>query len=179
MSGSVSGPAPGGGKARGGIASKGAAAAGKMVDLDMTPMMNMLIILISFLVTMVVFTQLAVIKFNLPPQGGGGGNDAQAQSDSAAADTAQAVDITVVVSENGFQIIGEGRKLDPIPKGPKDYDYKRLAAFMQTLKKEYPGAEDVVLLIDSAIVYQDIITTMDVMRENRFPNILLSGGVYQ
>jgi biopolymer transport protein ExbD len=177
MSGSVSGPAPGG-KPRGGIASKGAAGQGAPVDIDMTPMMNMLIILISFLVTMVVFTQLAVIKFNLPPQGGGGASEGQAQTDSAA-DTTQNVDITVLVSENGFQIIGEGRKLDPIPKGPKDYDYKKLAAFMQTLKKEYPGAEDVVLLIDSAIVYQDIITTMDVMRENRFPNILLSGGVYQ
>ena len=177
MSGSVSGPAPGG-KPRGGIASKGAAAEGAAIDLDMTPMMNMLIILISFLVTMVVFTQLAVIKFNLPPQGGGGGDEAKAPSDSAA-DTAQNVDITVVVSENGFQIVGEGRKLDPIPKSVKDFDFKRLGQFMQTLKKEYPGAEDVVLLIDSAIVYQDIITTMDVMRENKFPNILLSGGVYQ
>lgn len=178
MSGSVAGPSPGGGKPRGGIASKGAAAQGTPIDLDMTPMMNMLIILISFLVTMVVFTQLAVIKFNLPPQGGAGGDAAQAQPDSAA-DTALHVDITVVVSENGFQIVGEGRKLDPIPKGTKDYDFKRLGLFMQTLKREYPGAEDVVLLIDSAIVYQDIITTMDVMRENRFPNILLSGGVYQ
>jgi biopolymer transport protein ExbD len=37
----------------------------------------------------------------------------------------------------------------------------------------------VVLLIDSNVVYQDIITSMDVMRENKFPNILLSGGVYQ
>jgi biopolymer transport protein ExbD len=177
MSGSVSGPAPGG-KPRGGIASKGGSAMGTPIDLDMTPMMNMLIILISFLVTMVVFTQLAVIKFNLPPQGGSGGDEAA----KAAADSTEkgpSVDITVVVSENGFQIIGEGRKLDPIPKGTKDYDYARLGQFMKRLKDEYPTAEDVVLLIDSAIVYQDIITTMDVMRENKFPNILLSGGVYQ
>lgn len=147
---------------------------GAPIDLDMTPMMNMLIILISFLVTMVVFTQLAVIRFNLPPQSGGGGQDAAAAPDSA---KGPSVDITVVISENGFQIIGEGRKLDPIPKGAKDYDYARLGAFMRRLKEEYPAAEDVVLLIDSAIVYQDIISAMDVVRENRFPNILLSGGV--
>jgi biopolymer transport protein ExbD len=175
MSGGMAGPAPGG-KPRGGIASKGGSAMGTPIDLDMTPMMNMLIILISFLVTMVVFTQLAVIKFNLPPQAGSGGGT------QAGPDTAQkgpSVDITVLVSENGFQIIGEGRKLDPIPKGTKDYDYPRLGQFMRKLKEEYPAAEDVVLLIDSAIVYQDIITTMDVMRENKFPNILLSGGVYR
>ena len=177
MSGSVAGPAPGGGKQRGGIASKGGSSHGAAIDLDMTPMMNMLIILISFLVTMVVFTQLAVIKFNLPPQGGGGGDEAKAASDSTP--KAPSVDITVLVSENGFQVIGEGRKLDPIPKGTKDYDYTRLGQFMKKLKEEYPTSEDVVLLIDSAIQYQDIITTMDVMREQRFPNILLSGGVYQ
>jgi biopolymer transport protein ExbD len=135
----------------------------------------MLIILISFLVTMVVFTQLAVIKFNLPPQAGTGGGDAQAAADTSA--KGPSVDITVVVSEMGFRIIGEGRKLDPIPKGPRDYDYARLGQFMQRLKQEYPAAEDVVLLIDSAIAYQDIVTTMDVVRESRFPNILLSGGV--
>ncbi len=151
---------------------------GAPIDLDMTPMMNMLIILISFLVTMVVFTQLAVIKFNLPPQSGGGGED-QAKAAADSTEKAPSVDITVLVSENGFQVIGEGRKLDPIPKGTKDFDYPRLGQFMKKLKEEYPSAEDVVLLIDSAVVYQDIITTMDVMREQRFPNILLSGGVYQ
>jgi biopolymer transport protein ExbD len=177
MSGSAAGPAPGGGKQRGGIASKGGSSLGTPIDLDMTPMMNMLIILISFLVTMVVFTQLAVIKFNLPPQGGGGGEGVKAGPDSA--QKGPSVDITVLVSENGFQVIGEGRKLDPIPKGTKDYDYAQLGQFMRKLKEEYPTAEDVVLLIDSAIVYQDIITTMDVMRENKFPNILLSGGVFR
>ena len=177
MSETVAGPAPGGGKPRGGIASKSAAAGGTPIDLDMTPMMNMLIILISFLVTMVVFTQLAVIKFNLPPPADGEGGEAKSPADSA--EKGPSVDITVLVSENGFQIIGEGRKLDPIPKGTKAYDYARLGIFMHKLKEEYPGAEDVVLLIDSAIAYQEIIATMDVMRESKFPNILLSGGVYR
>jgi biopolymer transport protein ExbD len=168
-------PAPGGGKKRGGIAGKGASAQAVPIDLDMTPMMNMLIILISFLVTMVVFTQLAVIKFNLPPAEAGGGGDPAAAPKAPGSE----VDITVVLSEAGFQIIGEGRKLDPIPKDKAGYDFNRLAAFMKKLKGEYPAAESVVMLIDSAVIYQDIIATMDVCRDNRFPNILLSGGVYQ
>jgi biopolymer transport protein ExbD len=142
----------------------------------MTPMMNMLIILISFLVTMVVFTQIAVIKFNLPPAQGGAGQAAPADSGKEKVPDA---DITVVLSENGFQVIGEGKKLDPIPKGAKGYDYAGLGQSMKRLKEEYPTSENVVLLIDSNIVYQDIITSMDVMRESKFPNILLSGGVYQ
>ena len=52
-------PSPGGGGgARASPPGRGSGAREAM-DIDMTPMMNMLIILISFLVTMVVFTQLA------------------------------------------------------------------------------------------------------------------------
>lgn len=40
-----------------------------------------------------------------------------------------------------------------------------------------PFTDNVVLLIDSAVIYQDIITTMDICRENRFPKVLLSGGL--
>ncbi len=175
MSGSVSGNS-GGGKRKGGLTSKGGGESeGEPIDIDMTPMMNMLIILISFLVTMVVFTQIAVIKFNLPPSGSSEANS-ESETDTT---THQDVDITVVISENGFQVIGEGRKLDPIPKGTKGYDFPKLGLFMKSLKGTYPTAESVVLLIDSTILYQDIIESMDVVRENKFPKILLSGGVYQ
>jgi biopolymer transport protein ExbD len=171
----MSGSKRGGGITRGGLTGKGGPTEAEPIDIDMTPMMNMLIILISFLVTMVVFTQLAVIKFNLPPAGAGEGQ-AETPPDTV---VHQEVDITVLISENGFQIIGEGKKLDPIPKGSKGYDFSKLGKFMKSLKDEYPTAESVVLLIDSTIVYQDIISSMDIVRENKFPNILLSGGVYQ
>jgi hypothetical protein len=50
---------------------------------------------------------------------------------------------------------------------------------MRDLRKEYPLAQSVVMLIDTSILYQDIVTAIDVCRDHRFPNILLSGGVYQ
>lgn len=166
--------APGGGGRKKGITAGRGSGGGEPIDLDMTPMMNMLIILISFLVTMVVFTQLAVIKFNLPSSEAGAGG---APSDTARAE--EDVDITLVVTESGFQIVGEGGKRDPIPKGAKGYDFKGLAESMRKLRSEFPTAQSVVMLIDTSIVYQDIVTAMDVCRDNKFPNILLSGGVYQ
>ena len=165
-------PGPGGGS-RGSQSKRRDSGQGQPIDLDMTPMMNMLIILISFLVTMVVFTHLAVIKFTLPSSEAGSGG---ASADSAAqAD----VDITLVVSESGFQIVGEGKKRDPIPRGAAGFDFKRLGDSMRGLREEYPAAQSVVMLIDTSILYQDIVTAMDVCRDHRFPNILLSGGVYQ
>lgn len=162
-----------GGGSRRGKSRRSAADQGEPIDLDMTPMMNMLIILISFLVTMVVFTQLAVIRFNLPSSEAG---------DGAAADTTLAlkdVDITLVVTESGFQIVGEGKKYDPIPKGAAGYDFRGLGDSMKKLHSEFPTAQSVVMLIDTSIVYQDIVSAMDICREEKFPNILLSGGVYQ
>ena len=164
-----------GGGSRRGKTRRSAGDQGEPIDLDMTPMMNMLIILISFLVTMVVFTQLAVIKFNLPSSDAGSG----AAADTATAATEQEVVITLVVTESGFQIVGEGKKLDPIPKGAAGYDYKTLGVSMGKLYGEYPTAQSVVMLIDTSVVYQDIVTAMDICREQKFPNILLSGGVYE
>lgn len=162
-----------GGSTRGSNSKRRKSDQGEAIDLDMTPMMNMLIILISFLVTMVVFTHLAVIKFSLPSSEAGSGG---APADSAAQED---VDITLVFSESGFQIVGEGKKLDPIPKGASGFDFGRLGDSMRDLRKEYPLAQSVVMLIDTSILYQDIVTAMDVCRDHRFPNILLSGGVYQ
>ena len=48
-------------------------------DLDITPMMNIFMILIPFLVSMAVFTQIAVVEFSLPPaqSPGAAGSDEQ------------------------------------------------------------------------------------------------------
>jgi biopolymer transport protein ExbD len=160
MSASVSGPSGGkhGGKEE------------EPIDLDMTPMMNMLIILISFLVTMVVFTHLAVIQFELPSSAEGGAEG------EAPAETAPETDLTLVVSEGGFQIIGEGKKQDPIPKTREGYDYTGLGKALAVLRAQYPAARSMVLLIEPDVLYEDIVATMDICRERRFPDVLLSGG---
>jgi biopolymer transport protein ExbD len=39
----------------------------ELFDLDVTPVMNLFMVLIPFLVSMAVFTHLAVVDFSLPP----------------------------------------------------------------------------------------------------------------
>jgi biopolymer transport protein ExbD len=169
MSGSMA-AASGGGKSRG----RRFLAAAESEEQDMTPMMNILIILISFLVTMVVFTHLAVVKFNLPPTQG---DNASTQDAPAIAQPSEQKDLTVIVSESGFHVLLEGKTFDPLPLSAKGYDLKGLAAHLKEVKSLMPFNENVVLLIDSAVQYQDIINTMDICRENQFPKVLLSGGL--
>lgn len=143
----------------------GAPGGSDQIDLDMSPIMNILIILISFLVTMVVFTHIAMVKFSLPPEGAGGGGGG-----------APGKELTVVVSESGFQVMGGEERAEPLPRKEGRFDFPGLRLVMAGLKKAHPSQETVILLIAPSILYEDIIGAMDACRENGFPQVLLSGG---
>ena len=136
-------------------------------DLDITPMMNIFMILIPFLVSMAVFTQIAVVEFSLPPAQVPGESDEQTKE----------LDISVVVTGSGFQIVGTGRKLDMIPKLQGDYQFTQLRALLKAIKFQYPSQKSVVLVFDGEVLYDDIIKFMDICRESQFPDIGLSGDI--
>jgi biopolymer transport protein ExbD len=141
---------------------------GEDIDLDLTPMMNLLMVLIFFLMSMAVFTQIAVIDFSLPPaQAQGTGND----------NAPKELDISIVVTQSGFQIVGTGKKLDMIPKAREKYQFDKLRLLLKAIKFQYPSQNSVVLVFDSSILYEDIIKFMDICRESQFPDIGLSGDV--
>lgn len=138
------------------------------IDLDMTPIMNLFMVLIPFLMSMAVFTQLAVIDFSLPP----------AVSAAEVLESEQKeLDISVVVTSKGFRIIGTGKKLDLIPKKRGKYQYDKLRALLKAVKFQYPSQKSVVLVFEPDTLYNDIIKFMDVCRESQFPDIGLSGDI--
>ena len=142
------------------------------IDLDVTPLMNIMMVLIPFLITMAVFTQIAVVDFSLPP--------AQAQASAAGpavADSSKALDISVVITNDGFRIVGTGKKLDIIPRARGQYQFDQLRMLLKAIKFEYPSQQSVVLVIDSEVLYDDVIKFMDVCRESQFPDIGLSGAI--
>jgi biopolymer transport protein ExbD len=138
-------------------------------DLDITPMMNIFMILIPFLVSMAVFTQIAVVEFSLPPS--------QSQGGAGADEQTKELDISVVITPTGFQIVGTGRKLDMMPKVQGDYQYDQLRALLKAIKFQYPSQKSVVLVFDADVLYDDIVKFMDVCRESQFPDIGLSGDI--
>jgi biopolymer transport protein ExbD len=136
-------------------------------DLDITPMMNIFMILIPFLVSMAVFTQIAVVEFSLPPAQVPGEGDEQNKE----------LDISIVVTPNGFQIVGTGRKLDMVPKTQGDYQFSQLRGLLKAIKFQYPSQKSVVIVFDGEVLYDDIIKFMDICRESQFPDIGLSGDI--
>ena len=63
-------------------------------------------VLIPFLVSMAVFTHIAVIDFSLPPH----------RVQQSEATESKELDISIVVTNEGFRIVGTGKKLDQVPR---------------------------------------------------------------
>ncbi len=144
--------------------------AGRIVetfDLDVTPIMNLFMIMIPFLVSMAVFTHIASVEFSLPP----------AQTDGAGVDDSKELDISVIITAGGFRIVGTGKKLDLIPRVQGQYQYEKLRVLLKAIKFEYPSQKSVVLVLDADVLYDDIIKFMDICRESQFPDIGLSGDI--
>jgi biopolymer transport protein ExbD len=148
---------------------------GESEEVELTPMMNVVMMLIPLLMSMAVFTKLAGIEFSLPPatESSGGGGEA-AEEPEAAND----LDLSVAVTMDGFTITGSAAKLPLIPRLANGaYDFKSLRATLVGIKEKYPAQENVVLVVEGLVLYQDIITCMDICRETQLPNIGLSGGI--
>jgi biopolymer transport protein ExbD len=138
-------------------------------ELDVTPMMNFFMILIPFLVSMAIFTQIAVVEFSLPPS--------TAPGESSEDRETKELDISIVVTRTGFQIVGTGRKLDMVPNVQGDYQFIQLRTLLKAIKFQYPSQKSVVLVFEGDILYDDIIKFMDICRESQFPDIGLSGDI--
>lgn len=145
---------------------------GEDSDIELTPMMNVLVILVPFMVTMAVFTQIAAINFSLPPAMAEG--EGEAPQDKP--EEQQTLDISIAMTDAGFTVTGTGQVMPLIPKRGDKYDLAALDKVLRAVKMRYPQQEDLVLIIEEEVVYQDIVGVMDLCRDAHFPNIGLSGG---
>ncbi|OGS37211.1 MAG: hypothetical protein A2293_15140 [Elusimicrobia bacterium RIFOXYB2_FULL_49_7] len=143
------------------------------VDLDVTPVMNLLVVLIPFLVSMAVFTQISAISFSLPPAMEEG--DANSASDQKAGEQ-ETLDISIALTDAGLTVTGTGQVMPLIAKRNGKYDLDALNKVLRAVKIRYPKQEDIVLIIEQEVLYEDIVGVMDLCRDAHFPNIGLSGG---
>jgi biopolymer transport protein ExbD len=141
-------------------------------EVDVTPLMNFLVILFPFVISMAVFTQMAVINFSLPPAV----DESTAAGEPDQQKDQENLDISIAVTDKGLTVTGTGQVMPLIPKLTDGYDLKALDKLLRAVKMQYPKQEDVVLIIEQGIMYEDIIHVMDVCRDAQFPNIGLSGG---
>ncbi len=142
-------------------------AASEVIDIDVTPIMNMFVILIPFLVSMAVFTQLTIIEFSLPPNVGAGLDTSKGKPK---------LKITVVVT-GGYLAITHGEKmLDSIPLVSHDYNYDAFYDKLSVRRQEVEIKNEVIVAVQDPIHFKYVVRIMDRCRDAGFEKVGLSSA---
>ena len=124
-------------------------------DLDVTPFMNLMIVLVPVLLLSMVFTHTTVIDLNFPS-----GDAAAGEIDP------DAVHLEVQVYEDKLVVAdGRGGTIKTLPQTDQgEHDYAQLSLVMQELKRRMPEKEDITVLLQEETNYQTLVSVMDKVR---------------
>jgi len=121
------------------------------VDLDLTPFMNLMVIMIPSLLINAVFTQVSVLNVDQP-------GDAAPTSAASAKPT---LTLDIAIYPDKFVINNRGQAIIATLQG---HDFAQLNTQLIALKRQYPAVTAATLRIDPTVKYQDIISTLDAVR---------------
>jgi len=136
-------------------------------ELDVTPVMNMFIILIPFLVSMAIFTQLSIIDFSLPPNVGPSMNSSK---------TKPVPKLTVRVGDDYLGIVIGDQLLDSLPVANNIYPFNKLSKRLLFHKQDLNYNEELIIASKDNIPIKTVVRTMDLSREAGFEKIGLSSA---
>lgn len=158
------------------------------VEIDMVPIMNMFLVLIPFLLASSSFLNLKAINTSIPVAA-----ETSAPAEPEKKDKKPEIKITATVKLEPNRIrlqatseeLPESKLKEMDAQVNKDakgkYVYRDLAQALAKIQQLYPKSDTVILVPSDAILYDDIVKTMDVAREfegkKLFPNVVISGQV--
>jgi biopolymer transport protein ExbD len=143
------------------------ASAAQPPDVDVTPIMNMFVILIPFLVSMAVFTHLAVVRFSVPPNVG-------ASLDQPG--TKPTLKMTVVVANQYLAITHGDQMLDSIGVRNGRYDFAALAEKLAVRGPRLAMQDQAIVAVQDGVAFKHVVAVMDRCREAGFVHIGLSSA---
>jgi biopolymer transport protein ExbD len=169
-------------------------------DLNLTPAMNLILILIPLLLAAMETMKLAVINVATPQIG----PSSEVTPPDQAPDE-KPLKLTIALTDRGLHLYARDQvienKDDPLgptipkkdgeemvdgkPVPGKVYDNEKLTQMLSDIKDENPTEENIIISAESHIKYRYIIQIMDASRETKvgdkkkslFPNVVLSAGV--
>jgi biopolymer transport protein ExbD len=119
-------------------------------DLNIVPMIDMMVILVFFLLFTAVFSNTNILQLNLPAP------------NSSVPELPQGLNLEVIVRQTGIDIADRNTGvLRSLPKKDGDYDFKGLNEYLQFVKSKYPGNLAASVLLEQDIPYDVLVQTMD------------------
>ena len=144
-------------------------------DLDVTPFMNLMIVLVPVLLMSLALTQTTVIDLDFP---------APSDGNNAAEEPEQPIlSLEVRIHPDRIAVADQNGVLQTIPQlEDGSHDYLELSDFMYRIKQRVPEKQDATILLGSNTDYQTLVFVMDRIRVYQgelsqpvslFPNVSL------
>jgi biopolymer transport protein ExbD len=139
-------------------------AAGASIDLDVTPIMNLMIVLIPLLVSMTVFAHYSIHDFYLPSN----------VSETTPSDSEITFNATVVITRDSLYITLGSQKLESLLFDGLTLDTAAVTRALDRARKRSDIPERVIVSAADAAEFDRIVSVMDICRSAGFENIGLS-----
>ncbi|PCM45490.1 ExbD/TolR family protein [Marinobacter sp. ANT_B65] len=122
-------------------------------DLDITPFMNLMIVLVPVLLLNMVFAHTSVLELNFPT------------GESMTPDQAEELQIQVVIHMDRLVVSdNQGGVIKAIAQKDGEYDFAVLKEVMKEIKSRVPDKKDVIIMPSRETSYQALVTVMDTVR---------------
>jgi|SRR5688572_9925869 len=122
-------------------------------DLNIVPMIDMMVILVFFLLFTAVFSHTNILELNLPAP------------NSSVPELPKGLNLEVIVRQNSIEVADRNSGvLRTLPKLDGEYDYAGLSTFLQDVKARYPTVLAASVLLETDIPYDVLVQTMDNVR---------------
>lgn len=127
-------------------------------EINVVPMVDMMLILVFFLIFSAVFTKTNILELNLPG------------ADSAVPDLPQGLNLEVIIRKSGIEIADRGTGLlRSLPLAGDQYDLKGVSDYLQLVKSKYPDKTDATILLEQDVQYDTLVKVMDTVRVFQVP----------
>ena len=122
-------------------------------DLNIVPMLDVMVILAFFLIFTAVFSKTSVLEVNLPGPG------------AQAASTVPAFELEVIVRRGAVEIADRNQGiLETVPATATGQDVVRVSEYLEGLKERFPDRQNATLLVAEDVDYDTIVQVMDAVR---------------
>ena len=122
-------------------------------DLNIVPMLDVMVILAFFLIFTAVFSKTSILEVHLPGPG------------AQAAPQAPTLELEVIVRRGGVEVADRNvGVLETVPATPTGQDVVRLSEYLDGIKDRFPGKTSATLLVAEDVDYDTIVQVMDAVR---------------
>lgn len=162
------------------------------VEPNLTPIMNLMVVLIPLLLSSAEFIKIAILELNLPPAAGPVQEALQKPQEKT-----RTLDLTVSITDEGFFISsalavlrpdsGEGPSIPIRADGTYDFDAltQKLYEIKLDAEGKFPDSQTIIIQAEPEVDYQTLVSAMDSARSIKiddrnialFPQVSLSAGI--